>query len=94
MARSRQCRPGIPALARQHRCVPSEQLLNIGSLEPLSSLLHLRSDAAQPLDGLSDRSNVAANYRQSNAVELHHRPHMAGYFWVSVQTVNLRCGCL
>ncbi|RIR58620.1 hypothetical protein D2E33_12095 [Mycobacteroides abscessus] len=38
-----------------------KQLLNIGSLEPLSGLLHLHSDAAQPLAGLSDRANVTAN---------------------------------
>ncbi|SKI43864.1 Uncharacterised protein [Mycobacteroides abscessus subsp. massiliense] len=71
-----------------------KQLLNIGSLEPLSGLLHLHSDAAQPLAGLSDRANVTANSSTVNAVELHRRPHMAGYFWISVQTVNLRCGCL
>ncbi|EIV11161.1 hypothetical protein MM2B0307_2148 [Mycobacteroides abscessus subsp. bolletii 2B-0307] len=38
-----------------------KQLLNIGSLKPLSGLLHLHSDAAQPLAGLSDRANVTAN---------------------------------
>ncbi|EIV27505.1 hypothetical protein I542_1736 [Mycobacteroides abscessus 1948] len=43
-----------------------EQLLNISSLKPLSGLLHLHSDAAQPLAGLSVRSNVTAN---SSAVQ-------------------------
>ncbi|YCU69414.1 hypothetical protein ACRYG0_15145 [Mycobacteroides abscessus] len=43
-----------------------EQLLNISSLKPLSGLLHLHSDAAQPLADLSVRSNVTAN---SSAVQ-------------------------